>query len=125
MSYLDLLVEKQIQEAQLDGKFDNLPGAGQRLILDDDSQVPDELRMSYRILKMTGFLPEPLQIRKDALNIAKLISHATDSDTRKGYATQLEYLKLKLQNCGLSTDFLDDYDYGEEIKGRLLKHDRL
>ncbi|MDI5568641.1 DUF1992 domain-containing protein, partial [Salmonella enterica subsp. enterica serovar Kentucky] len=40
-----------IIEAQRKGEFDNLPGRGEPLILDDDSHVPAELRAGYRLLK--------------------------------------------------------------------------
>ena len=39
----DALVEERIQEALRRGDFDNLPGAGQPLALDDDCLVPPEV----------------------------------------------------------------------------------
>ena len=43
--------EQRILEAQTQGVFDDLPGAGAPLKLDDDAMVPEELRAAYRILK--------------------------------------------------------------------------
>ena len=120
MIFLDSLVERQIQEAVQQGKFDNLPGVGKPLVLDDDSQIPEDLRMSYRILKMSGFLPDALQLRQEALTIQTLLFQATNAEERSSYYTHLERIKLKLTQAGLSTQFLGDRDYGEDVKEKLL-----
>lgn len=57
MWLLDQWAERHIIEAQRKGEFDNLPGRGESLILDDDSHVPAELRAGYRLLKNAGCLP--------------------------------------------------------------------
>jgi len=54
---LDFLAEKKIQEAMACGEFDDLPGAGRPLDLDDDALVPEELRVAHRILKNAGVAP--------------------------------------------------------------------
>lgn len=51
-SFIASLAERRIAEAREAGAFDNLPGYGKPLTLEDDSHIPPELRMSYRILKM-------------------------------------------------------------------------
>lgn len=56
MWLLDQWAERHIIEAQRKGEFDNLPGRGEPLILDDDSHVPAELRAGYRLLKNAGCL---------------------------------------------------------------------
>lgn len=49
------LAERRIEEAIERGEFDELPGAGQPLDLDDlDPLLPEELRMACRILKNAG-----------------------------------------------------------------------
>ncbi|MBT0722743.1 DUF1992 domain-containing protein [Rosenbergiella collisarenosi] len=123
MMFLDSLVERHINEAQQQGKFDNLPGAGKPLVLDDDSQVPENVRMSYRILKMSGFLPEALQLRQEAITLQNLLHTATDADECSTYHAHLELIKLKISQTGLSTRFLDDIAYGEEVRGKLLGKD--
>lgn len=51
MWLLDQWAERHILDAQRQGEFDDLPGSGQPLKLDDDSHVPPELRAAYRMLK--------------------------------------------------------------------------
>lgn len=52
----DLIAERKIAEAFARGEFDDLPGAGRSLELDDDTLVPEDLRAAYRILKNAGFV---------------------------------------------------------------------
>jgi hypothetical protein len=58
----DLLAERKIAEALANGEFDDLPGAGQPLELDDDPLVPEELRLAYRILKNAGYVPPEVDL---------------------------------------------------------------
>src|SRR5688572_33108412 len=54
---LDFIAEQRIAEAIANGDFDDLPGAGKPLELDDDALIPEELRLAYRILKNAGYVP--------------------------------------------------------------------
>jgi hypothetical protein len=48
---LERVAEKRINEAIQRGEFDNLPGSGEPLNLEDDRQIPDDLRLAYKILR--------------------------------------------------------------------------
>lgn len=115
----DAMAEQKIAEAINKGELDNLPGAGSPLLLDDDSDVPLELRMAYRILKNSGFLPPELQDRKEALELNTLLQTLTADDAR---FTELEkrvkLLELRLQQAGQNTDFLCG-DYQNPLLERL------
>ena len=55
MLALEIMAERRIEEAIERGEFDNLPGAGQPIDLEDlDPSLPEELRLAYRILKNAG-----------------------------------------------------------------------
>ncbi|WP_068776199.1 DnaJ family domain-containing protein [Paenibacillus sp. FJAT-26967] len=83
MDFLHDLVEQRIQEAIKNGDFDNLPGKGKPLVLEDWSSVPEDLRLSYKIMKNSGYLPEEMQLRKDMLTLEDLIRCCRD-DTERG-----------------------------------------
>lgn len=51
------LIDQIIAKAQADGMFDNLPGQGQPLRLENDDMVPEEDRLGMRMLKTAGFVP--------------------------------------------------------------------
>lgn len=107
MWLIDQLVEQHISEAQIKGEFDNLPGSGKRVVLDDDSHVPAELRAAYRLLKNSGHLPPELELRREAVELSELLAGIDPSDTSyQQYAKKLLLLELKLKQAGMSTSFL-------------------
>jgi hypothetical protein len=63
MFEFDSAIERRIVAAQKHSDFDDLPGAGRPLELDDDSMVPRNLRMAYRILKNAGYAPQAVTLR--------------------------------------------------------------
>lgn len=76
-SALDELIERRIDEARRQGAFDDLPGSGRPLDLDDDRLVPEELRVAYRILKNAGYLPPEVEALRD---VDALLGRALDAD---------------------------------------------
>lgn len=63
----DDLIGKILQEAMRNGEFDNLPGAGKPLRLDDNPNESPEWRLANHILRENGFTPPWLEERKDIL----------------------------------------------------------
>jgi hypothetical protein len=57
----ETLIEQRIREATERGEFNDLPGAGQPMQLDDDLLVPEEVRVAHRILKNAGYVPPEAQ----------------------------------------------------------------
>jgi hypothetical protein len=51
---LAVLAERKIAEAMEEGVFDNLPGKGKPLPDDELANLPDDVRLAFRILKMSG-----------------------------------------------------------------------
>ena len=76
------IAEQRIAEAQEQGAFDNLPGAGRPLQLEDDSHIPPELRMAYKVLRNAGCLPPEMQERKDIANLADMLEQCEDEQER-------------------------------------------
>lgn len=65
MSWIEIVADRKIRDAQEEGAFDNLPGKGKPLNLDHDPRVPPELRAAYRIMKDAQVLPEWIQLDKE------------------------------------------------------------
>lgn len=115
MWLLDQWAERHILDAQNKGEFDNLPGHGEPLTLDDDSHVPPELRTGYRLLKNAGCLPPELEHRKEAAMLADLLKGVEENDPRYlELNRRLALLELKLRQAGLNTDFLRG-DYADKL----------
>ena len=90
------LAEDRIRQAQDDGVFDNLPGKGKPLNLDDESFVPEDLRLSYKILKNSNCLPIEMELQKEIFNLRQLLNAAIDPDTRRELRRELNMLMLNL-----------------------------
>jgi hypothetical protein len=96
MGFLDKLIEEKIQKAREEGAFDNLPGKGKPLQLEDDSAIPEDLRLTWKVLKNSGCLPQELELRKDIFNLRQLLDSLTDSESRRKVVRELNYQILKL-----------------------------
>lgn len=113
----DQWAERHILDAMAKGEFDNLPGAGSPLVLDDDSGVPQELRVAYRILKNAGYVPAEIQDRKEAVDLQLLLKQVSENSEDYIQAEKrLKVLRLRLQQAGMSTDFLDDANYQARLQ---------
>ena len=95
MNLLDRIAETHIQEALERGELRGLPGEGRPLVLDDDSAVPEELRVAYRLLKNAGFLPPELQLRRELREAEQLLQQLPESERCRARA-RLELLQLRL-----------------------------
>ncbi len=100
MGLLDSIVEQRIAQGIAEGAFENLPGAGKPLDLDDDRMVPEDLRVGYRILKNAGFIPPEVEQRREIADLAALLRHATDDAVRRRAAARLALLAAKLEAEG-------------------------
>ncbi|MGY9372995.1 DnaJ family domain-containing protein [Citrobacter pasteurii] len=115
MWLLDQWAERHIIDAQSKGEFDRLPGAGEPLVLDDDSHVPPELRAGFRLLKNAGCLPPELEQRREAIQLLELLAGIRKDDP--GYqevSRRLSLLELKLRQAGISTEFLHG-EYADKL----------
>ncbi|RCW95001.1 MULTISPECIES: DUF1992 domain-containing protein [Kosakonia] len=119
MWLLDQWAERHILNAQQKGEFDNLPGSGEPLLLDDDSHIPAELRAGYRLLKNAGCLPPELEYRKEAVMLIDLLNSVQhDHPDFQLLHRRLSLLEMKLRQAGLSTDFLRG-DYAAKLQQKI------
>ena len=92
-----VIAERRILEAMGRGEFDDLPGKGQPLSLeDDDPMVPAELRMAYRLLRNAGMLPPELELHKELLRLSDLLDAVRDEGERRERRRELDYKLMKL-----------------------------
>lgn len=119
MWLLDQWAERHICDAQRKGEFDNLPGAGAPIALDDDSHVAPELRSGYRLLKNAGCLPPELEQRKEAVELVDLLKGIRKDDPRHPeISRRLALIELKLRQTGMNTDFLHG-EYCERLMHKM------
>lgn len=90
------IIESRIKKAQKQGAFENLPGSGQPLRLEDDRHIPEDLRLAYKVLKNADFLPPEIVLRKEIQTTEDLLSGMTDTKQKYRTIKKLNYLILRL-----------------------------
>jgi len=90
------IVEERIRKAQQDGEFDDLPGNGKPIRYDDDSLVPEELRLAYKILKNAGCLPPEVELKKEIRQTEELLAGTEDAAEQYRIVKKLNFMILKL-----------------------------
>ncbi len=90
------IAEKRIVEAMENGEFDNLEGKGKPLKIEDDSFIPEDLRLSYKILKNAGCIPPELEMRNEIINLCSLINTIDDDKERLRKIRELNFKLLKI-----------------------------
>ncbi|HEX2228166.1 MAG TPA: DnaJ family domain-containing protein [Candidatus Binatia bacterium] len=96
VSLLQRMAEQRILEAQRNGEFDNLPGKGKPLELEDLSWVPEDLRIGYKVLKNAHVLPPEAELLKDVHTLEDLLKHVEDEGERKALAKSIQWKIIRL-----------------------------
>lgn len=92
----DKIADQKIREAMKNGEFEDLPGKGKPLNLEDDSHLPQDLRLAYKILKNADCLPPELELRNEIRNTEALLAGIQDTQEKYKQIQKLNYLMMKL-----------------------------
>ena len=93
---LQRLAEERIRDAIQRGEFDNLPGRGKPLNLEDDRHIPEDLRLAYKVLKNAGCLPPELELKKEISKAEDLLSSMENEEQKYRQLQKLNFLIMKL-----------------------------
>ncbi|MCS6927358.1 MAG: DUF1992 domain-containing protein [Candidatus Binatia bacterium] len=96
MSYFARIVEERIREAQQAGAFDDLPGKGKPIVLEDLSSVPEDLRMAYHIMKNAHVLPPEAELQKEIHTLQDLLKYIEEDGERKALVKEIEWKIIRL-----------------------------
>jgi hypothetical protein len=80
MSIFERIAEAKINEAMQRGEFDDLPGAGRPLELEDLSHIPAHLRLGYKVLRNANVVPPEVELRREMYSLDRLIEATSDPD---------------------------------------------
>ncbi len=117
MEFLTKIAERKILEAIANGEFDNLENKGKPLVFEDETWIPEDLRMAYRLLKNAGCIPPELEMRKEILNLSSLMNTIDDDKERLKKLRELNFMILKL-NLTRKKPF--DLDKFPEYEGKII-----
>ena len=119
MSYFWRIAEERIREAQRAGAFDDLPGKGKPLQLEDLSWVPEDLRISYHLLKTAHVLPPEAELLKDIRTIEDLLKYVEDEGERRALAKTLQFKIIRLDMLKRRSMSVQSVrDYGRKLVAR-------
>lgn len=110
ISGLDAMAERRIRDAQQQGVFEDLPGKGAPLKLDDDAMVPEELRAAYRILKNSGYVPPEVEALRDLKEVERMLENTRDDSERHALIGKFNVLlaradALRGRNLAIDNDY--------------------
>jgi len=112
------IIESRIKKAQKEGAFENLPGSGQPLRLEDDRHIPEDLRMAHKVLKNADCLPPEVHLRKEIRATEDLLAGMTDTAQKYRTLKRLNFLILKLN---ATRDGSADFDVPQRYYGDLVE----
>lgn len=120
VGFIERLAEQRILEAQRKGEFDDLAGKGKPLALADHSDVPEDLRMAYHVLKNANVLPPEAELMKDIRILEDLLKHVEDEGERKSLAKSLQWKMIRLDILKRrSMNLASVRDYSRKIVAKL------
>ncbi|CAM3194472.1 DnaJ family domain-containing protein [Sporolactobacillus spathodeae] len=95
MGLIELLAEERIQQGLREGLFENLPGKGKPQKFEDDSAVPADLRVGYKLLKNAGYLPEEVRLHKELVTLNDLLRCCTDPVEKERISGEIRAKRLQ------------------------------
>jgi hypothetical protein len=108
MFFYQKIAEQRIKKALDEGEFDDLPGHGGPLRLEDDSHIPEDLRLAYKILKNADCLPPELELRKEIRQMEDLLDNIPDEKEKYRMIKKINYKIMKLNLLGHKSPLLEE-----------------
>src|SRR5215471_15864838 len=90
------VAENRIREAMAQGQFDNLPGAGQPLNLEEYFSTPEDLRMAYGLLRSAKCVPAEVELLNEVSRLESAVAAAADAAARQPLQRSLRDRKIQL-----------------------------
>ena len=106
---LHKIAERKIEQAIAEGRGPDLSHWRNKPLPEDDMKnVPPDLRIAYKMLKNSGYIPEELALHKEIIRTEELLARATDEREKYKQLKKLNYLKFKLENCRGRPLYIDE-----------------
>lgn len=96
------LADKRVEDAMAEGKFDNLPGQGEPIEI-DEAPADENVRATWwalRILKQNDFVPDEVRWRKAVDRLKGDLFKETDPIAARRLCEQINSLAHKLNTMG-------------------------
>ena len=120
MFAFEKIAEQRILEAIERGELDGLPGAGSPISYEDESRIPEDLRMAYRILKNANCVPPEISEMKEIRQAEDLLEHIQDEQEKYKQVKRLNFRIMKINILrNRRADFEIPQHYYEKLTDRI------
>ena len=121
LTALHKIAERKIEQAIAEGNVPDLSHWKNKPLPDDNMQnVPADLRLAYRMLKNSGYIPEELALRKKIVRAEELLAAAVDEQEKYKQLKKLNFLKFKLEcRRGRPLSIAEDSPYYGKVVDRV------
>nr|WP_263323184.1 DnaJ family domain-containing protein [Neobacillus sp. Marseille-Q6967] len=123
MDMFQIVSEDKIKKAYKDGEFENLPGFGKPMQMEDLSGIPEELRMAYKMLKNAGYTEEEGRLRQEMMTIEDLIKKCDDRSEKENLQRKLNEKLLRFNRLmsqrGVKTNSSIFKNYQQKVQSKL------
>lgn len=120
MDFLASIAEQKILKAMEDGDLNSSQWKNKPLPLDDDHLVPEDLKIAYKMLKNSGYLPPELEDRKEIKRVEDLIASTEDEHERVRQMKKLSVLLMKVEEKrSFSSNIALQDDYYHKVVERV------
>jgi hypothetical protein len=90
------IAENRIQEAIASGEFENLPGAGEPLDLEQYFSMPGDVRVAYSILKTANCVPHEVELLNEISRLQEASLQTVDPAVKRSLQQSLANRRLEL-----------------------------
>lgn len=125
MDPLSFIAEQKIAQAMQERDLNSPKWKNKPLPLDDDRFVPDDLKMAYKILKNSGYLPPEIEERKEVKRLEDLIACTEDEHERLKQMKKLNVLLMKIDaQRSRPVNIAGQNDYYQKVVERITLHSK-
>lgn len=115
-----IIAERKIKEAIEEGLLNIEEWRNRPLPPSNDSMIPEDLRIAYKMLKNGGYVPPEIEAKKKIQQLEDLIAATEDEHTRVKQIKKLNYLVMKLDAMrGDSTSLENQETYYRKVVEKL------
>jgi hypothetical protein len=123
MDSIAFIAEQRIAEAMRERDLNSPKWKNKPLPLEDDRFVPDDLKMAYKLLKNSGYLPPEIEERKEIKKVEDLIASTEDEHERLKQMKKLNVLLMKVDaRRSFSSNISRQHDYYRKVVERISLH---
>jgi hypothetical protein len=120
---LSFIAEQKITQAMQERDLNSPKWKNKPLPLDDDRFVPEDLKMAYKILKNSGFLPPEIEERREIKKLEDLIANTEDEHERLKQMKKLNVLLMKIDAQRSSpVNIASQSEYYQKVVERITLH---